>query len=130
MINIVITGCGCEHEWKEATCTEPKICTVCGEIEGEARGHNWQDATCLYPKMCSECGETVGELGEHSLNEYGVCLVCGEEIGFRLNKSNLKEYIKVQNNIHNPQTIYQGYYAGTLDIEPIKNVKFYNVAMR
>ena len=42
---IVLTGCGHEHEWTKATCTEPKTCTKCGETEGEALGHRWKEAT-------------------------------------------------------------------------------------
>ena len=31
----MLTGCGHEHTWSEATCTEPKTCSECGETEGE-----------------------------------------------------------------------------------------------
>lgn len=34
-----LAGCGCQHQWEEATCTTPKTCTQCGETEGEALGH-------------------------------------------------------------------------------------------
>lgn len=47
---MILTGCQCKHEWKEATCTEPKICTKCGETEGEPLGHEWKEATCTEPK--------------------------------------------------------------------------------
>lgn len=43
-------GCGCEHEWNEASCTEPKTCRICGITEGEPIGHNYIDGYCL------ECG--------------------------------------------------------------------------
>ena len=29
----------CEHEWEDATCTQAKTCTLCGETEGEPLGH-------------------------------------------------------------------------------------------
>lgn len=32
---ILLAGCACEHEWTEATYTESKTCTKCGETEGE-----------------------------------------------------------------------------------------------
>lgn len=32
---VLLAGCACEHEWTEATYTEPKTCTKCGETEGE-----------------------------------------------------------------------------------------------
>lgn len=55
-----LTACSCEHEWKEATCSEPKTCTLCEKTEGEAKGHQWQDATYAAPKTCTACGETEG----------------------------------------------------------------------
>ena len=39
-----------EHNWEEATCEEPKTCSICGETEGEALGHTYVDG------VCSECG--------------------------------------------------------------------------
>ncbi len=32
-----------DHSWLEATCTEEKTCSVCGEVEGEALGHSWSE---------------------------------------------------------------------------------------
>ena len=29
------------HKWVEATCTEPKTCSICGETEGFSLGHKW-----------------------------------------------------------------------------------------
>ena len=58
-----------EHEWKDATCTEPKTCTVCGQTEGEPAGHEWKDATCTEPKTCSKCGLTEGEAAGHDWGE-------------------------------------------------------------
>ena len=52
----VLTGCGHEHKWTEATCTEPKTCTECGKTEGEPLGHKWKEATCTEAKTCSVCG--------------------------------------------------------------------------
>ena len=57
------------HEWKEATCTEPKTCSLCHETEGVALGHvlgNWQRQT--YPtcesfgfdvEVCTRCNEKL-----------------------------------------------------------------------
>ena len=82
----MLTGCGHEHTWKEATCTEPKACSECGEIEGEPLGHTWVEATCSEPKHCSVCGETEGEPLEHTLTEANyqqaaTCEVCGATVG-------------------------------------------------
>ncbi len=43
----------CEHEWKNATCTTPKKCGLCGETMGDVdpTAHNYVDGTCEY------CGE-------------------------------------------------------------------------
>ena len=83
---ISLTGCHIKHEWVEATCTEPKTCTIGGETEGEPLGHTWVNATCTEPKTCSVCGETEGEaLGhtwaEATCTEPKTCSVCGEKEG-------------------------------------------------
>lgn len=94
---ILLTGCHLSHEWKEATCTEPRTCTVGGETEGEALGHTWVDATCTEAKTCSVCGETEGEaLGhawtEATCTEAKTCSVCGategEALGHSLTEAN------------------------------------------
>ena len=61
------TGCACKHDWKEATCTEAKVCAKCGETEGEALGHNWGEwevsveatptSDGLKKRTCTLCGE-------------------------------------------------------------------------
>lgn len=83
---MTLTACGHEHTWTEATCTEPKTCSECGETEGEALGHTWAEATCEAPKTCSICGTTEGEALSHTLTdanyqEAAVCTVCGETVG-------------------------------------------------
>ncbi len=94
----------CSHKWKEATCTDPKTCELCGKTDGKAlghdfqgetcvkdgvcsrcgekqkaKGHQWADATCTAPKTCSICGETTGEPLGHTTNA-GVCERCGEVV--------------------------------------------------
>lgn len=81
LILLTLTGCSCEHEWKDATCTEPKTCTLCSEIEGEASGHTWEAATCTMPQTCKFCGETTGDFLEHTWAEAtcttpATCTVC------------------------------------------------------
>ena len=36
----------CIHNWKTATCTLPKICSLCGETEGVALGHTTSTGIC------------------------------------------------------------------------------------
>ena len=81
---LTLTGCQCKHEWKEATCTSPKICSLCEETEGEPLGHSWVDAACAAPKTCSACGETEGEALAHTFTggnyqDPALCTVCGAE---------------------------------------------------
>lgn len=102
LMNVLLTGCCLKHDWQEATCTEPKTCAKCGEVEGEALGHTWVDATCSEPKTCSICGETEGNALEHTLSEANyqqaaVCEVCGASVGEPLQadfeKYNLTEHM-------------------------------------
>lgn len=77
------------HQWEEATCTEPKTCSVCGKTEGEALGHKWKKATCEEPKICSVCGETEGEALGHkwkpaTCTEPKTCSVCKKTEGIEL----------------------------------------------
>lgn len=54
-------------------------CSICGHSFGEtipARGHNWQDATCTEPKTCSVCFATEGEALGHDFVD-GYCTRCG-----------------------------------------------------
>ena len=82
-----LTGCGRHtHEWREATCTEPRICAECGETEGKPLGHEWREADCTARRICTRCGETEGEpLGHEwrdaSCTEPRTCLRCGETEG-------------------------------------------------
>ena len=87
----MFSGCGHQHQhvWKEATCTEPKTCTECGETEGSPLGHTWTVATCTAPKTCSVCGKTDGSALEHTWIEATcsapkTCSVCGKTDGAAL----------------------------------------------
>lgn len=83
---VLLTGCHLKHDWVEATCTEPKTCTVCDKTKGEPLGHTWEEATCTEPKTCCACGKTKGEaLGhtwtEATCTEAKTCSVCGQTEG-------------------------------------------------
>lgn len=83
---LCLAACGHEHTWAEATCSEPKTCTECGETEGEALGHDWKDATCTEPRTCSRCKETEGKALGHdwkdaTCTEPKTCSRCGETEG-------------------------------------------------
>lgn len=61
VILLLLSGCGCQHEWEEATCRTAKTCIHCGKTEGEPLRHDWQEATCTSPKTCARCEKTKGE---------------------------------------------------------------------
>ena len=67
LLSISLTGCefppitsSCSHQWKDATCTDPVTCELCGEVQGGPLGHYWIDATCTSAEMCKRCGERKG----------------------------------------------------------------------
>jgi len=83
---LLLTACGCEHAWLDATCTAPKTCQKCGQTEGEMLPHTWQDPTCIAPKTCSACSATEGEPLGHTwrdatCTEVKTCTVCQETEG-------------------------------------------------
>ena len=50
--------------------TQTRVCVLCGESETSAiaaLGHNWKDATCTDPKTCLNCGQQQGTALGHSL---------------------------------------------------------------
>ena len=86
MLVSLLTACGCKHEWAEATCTDPKTCTLCEETEGDSLGHSYLDATCEAPKTCRRCGKTKGDALEHEWAEATcedpmTCTLCGATEG-------------------------------------------------
>ena len=65
----------------EATCTEPQVCTVCGEVLAEANGHQpGNEATCTEPQVCTACGEVLTEALGHDVGDDGKCRRCGKQI--------------------------------------------------
>lgn len=66
------------HKFKDATCTEPKTCKVCGATEGAALGHSFKDATCTDAKICKVCGTKEGSALGHDYQN-GVCTRCDEK---------------------------------------------------
>ncbi len=86
-LNYLTTGrlFPCFHNWKEATCTEPETCTICGKTMGDPLGHDWENATCTQPKTCKRCGETMGSAYGHEwIKETEttpkMCSRCGEMV--------------------------------------------------
>ena len=86
LLGLLLTGCGCKHEWQSATCDTPKTCSLCQLTEGEALGHAWADATCETAKTCSTCQKTEGEPAGHKWEDATcdtakTCSVCQKTEG-------------------------------------------------
>lgn len=77
-----------EHNWVEATCTEPKHCTKCGEIEGEALGH-----TTVSGK-CDRCGQNVTLSLGSSFDFDDLTITIGDSYTFTTVKNQFSEYNK------------------------------------
>lgn len=75
---LLVGGCGKsaddhKHKWTEATCKEPKTCTICGLTEGEpSERHKWTVATCTEPSRCTVCGETKDAPQGHEEGDWTV----------------------------------------------------------
>ena len=87
---LVAVGCACEHDWQEASCSTPRLCTLCGEIEGEIAGHSWQEASCTTPRTCVACGKAEGATLPHTwqaatCTQPKTCDTCGVTEGKPLN---------------------------------------------
>ena len=77
---MLLTGCGCEHEWQRSTCQTPRTCIHCGETEGKVRGHEWGNTACHEPEGCIVCGTTEGmELTHTWQADCRICIHCGRD---------------------------------------------------
>ena len=81
-----LNACCLSHDWQDATCEEPRICTKCGKTEGDPLEHKWVEATCTEPKTCSACGKKEGKALGHkatpaTCTEDSICSRCSETVG-------------------------------------------------
>ena len=92
----LLTGCNLfhGHNYKGATCTEPKTCMECGEKVGEPLGHKFSEATCTEAKTCKACGHTEGEALGHT-TDVGKCTRCNNYINLSLVTKDIKNVISV-----------------------------------
>ena len=106
--NVNDTTCAKGHTWKEATCTEPATCTVCGITTGSAKGHTWKEATCTEPATCTVCGITSGSAKGHTWKEAtctepATCTVCGITSG----SANGHTWLSISQTVHHNE---EGHY--------------------
>ena len=50
------------HKFESATCSDSKICTVCGEKEGSPLGHTTEDGICERCGKYFECGWSLDDI--------------------------------------------------------------------
>ncbi len=50
-VTVELPAVECNHNWSDATCDKPQICSECGQSQGEALGHQFDDGS-----KCSVCG--------------------------------------------------------------------------
>lgn len=86
LVCFLFGACQCEHEWVDATCATPKMCTKCNETEGKPLGHSWIEADCTIAKRCSVCRIKEGDPAPHNWKEADCvfpkrCTECGATEG-------------------------------------------------
>ena len=115
---LTLTACGHKHNWKEATCTEPRTCKDCGKTEGVSNGHIWIEATCTEPAHCAECGEVKEGTEKGHDYQNGYCTRCKEkdpsftplsDYGF-VNNNNMKIWIRISLYFDYSEQVYIGKY--------------------
>lgn len=82
---LCLSGCACEHQWKSATCTEPKKCLKCNKTEKEPLGHAWNKGICGDFKSCKRC-QVIGDAADSTTHQWTDatcqepkrCEICGE----------------------------------------------------
>ena len=98
-----LSGCGCNHQWQNASCTSPVTCSSCGEKAGTPIGHYWTDPSCVQGKTCIICNTTEGTPTGHTWIEATctapkTCSICqlseGDPVEHDWQTSN-KKYPKV-----------------------------------
>ena len=91
----------CSHNWRSATCTEAKKCSLCGDTQGSELGHNYSDATCTSPRKCQRCSNVQGAALGHQYSS-GYCIRCNAK------DPNYVEYGTVQGTVTYKYNNYVG----------------------
>ena len=142
---LALTGCGCEHEWVDATCTEPKTCSKCGETEGKPVGHTegkWEtvetdlvNASVTEKKYCTECSIELAEetTALEKLYDAGLFLFSPEQFAERMSKmvseqgdSNLSLETRSAENLFFCVILSDGEYAGNISFSTAETALFFD----
>lgn len=67
---LALMASSCSHSWSDATCTQPKTCSNCGQTEGSPIAHRLSPATCEFPAACTVCGTTEGAALGHTVSDW------------------------------------------------------------
>lgn len=77
-----VPGTALNHDWAEATCTEPKTCRRegCGATDGNPLGHDlpndWSKDENEHWHECKRC-HIKEDAGEHEYGDDNICDICG-----------------------------------------------------
>lgn len=77
-----VPGTALNHDWAEATCTEPKTCRRegCGATDGNVLGHDlpndWSKDENEHWHECKRC-HSKEDKGEHEYGDDNICDICG-----------------------------------------------------
>lgn len=77
-----VPGTALNHDWAEATCTEPKTCRRegCGATDGNSLGHdlpsNWSKDENEHWHECKRC-HSKEDAGKHEYGDDNICDICG-----------------------------------------------------
>lgn len=93
------------HQWMDATCTEPQICSVCKETKGKALGHKADTWSTIKEATCTEAGEkeaTCKRCGKSLVEEIESWL--GDYMRFRRTAEGKNVFLSIDSRIshHNP----------------------------
>lgn len=77
-----VPGTALNHDWAEATCTEPKTCRRegCGAADGNSLGHDlpsdWSKDKNEHWHECKRC-HSKEDAGKHEYGDDNICDICG-----------------------------------------------------
>lgn len=72
-----------DHDWKDATCTAPMTCSVCGTTVGTSAAHTpgqWHQNENGHWNFCTVCEAKLAEAAHADSNADHVCDTCGFEM--------------------------------------------------